>query len=216
VKETLIRSASGLIFGVVVIGAIMLGPWTHAALWVTVASLAVREFQQGTRRVSAITVWGFAAFVALWLSVMVGMPWQESGSYEPSVLLGLIFMIWMNDSGAYFVGKPLGKHKLMPSVSPGKSWEGLIGGGAAAAMLAGLLWGWSFVWMGPVVAVLATSGDLIESAWKRRNGIKDSGSIMPGHGGVMDRFDGFILTAPVYAILLSLLPFESNLKFLFP
>jgi phosphatidate cytidylyltransferase len=67
-----------------------------------------------------------------------------------------------------------------------------------------------------VVAVLATSGDLIESAWKRRNGIKDSGSIMPGHGGVMDRFDGFILTAPVYAILLSLLPFESNLKFLFP
>jgi len=194
----------------------MLGPWTHATLWVVVASLAVREFQQGTKRVSAITVWGFAAFVTLWLSVMVGIPWQESGSYEPSVLLGLIFMIWMNDSGAYFVGKPWGRNKLMPSVSPGKSWEGLIGGGAAAAMLAGLLWGWSFVWMGPVVAVLATSGDLIESAWKRRNGIKDSGSIMPGHGGVMDRFDGFILTAPVYAILLSLLPFESNLKFLFP
>jgi phosphatidate cytidylyltransferase len=215
-KETLIRSASGLVFGVLVIGAIMLSPWTHATLWVFIASMAVREFQQGTKRASAATVWGFAAFVTLWLSVMVGIPWQESGSYEPSVLLSLIFMIWMNDSGAYFVGKPLGKHKLMPSVSPGKSWEGLFGGATAAAILAGYLWGWSFVWMGPVVAVLATSGDLIESAWKRRNGIKDSGSIMPGHGGVMDRFDGFILTAPVYAILLSLLPFESTLKFLFP
>lgn len=215
-KETMIRSASGVVFGFIVIGSVVAGPWTNALLWVVVASLAVREFQRGTKHVSLGTIWGFAAFVALWLSVMIGIPWQNAGGYEPSTLLSLIFMIWANDSGAYFVGKPFGKHKLMPRISPGKSWEGLLGGALLAGALAAWLWSPAFAWMGPLVAVLATTGDLAESAWKRRNGIKDSGRIMPGHGGVMDRFDGFILTAPVYAVLLSLLPFEFTLKLFVP
>tara|TARA_B100001057_G_scaffold497175_1_gene600621 strand:- start:1109 stop:1423 length:315 start_codon:yes stop_codon:yes gene_type:complete len=100
----------------------------------------------------------------------------------------------------------------MPSISPGKSWEGLVGGAASAALAANMLWGTSLLWLGPLFALLGTAGDLIESNWKRRNGLKDSGSIMPGHGGMMDRFDGFVFTVPVYFVLLSLLPFEFALK----
>ncbi len=215
-KETLTRMGTGLVFGIIVIASVSMGPWSNALLWISVSSLAVREFIQGSNKISTSTVWGFSAFVALWMSMVIGIPWQNSGAYEPSALLSLILMIWTNDSGAYFVGKPLGKHKLMPSISPGKSWEGLLGGAALASLLAVWLWGWSFVWMGPFVAVFATSGDLIESAWKRRNGIKDSGALMPGHGGVLDRFDGFMLTGPIYFVLLSLLPFEFTLKTILP
>lgn len=215
-SETLVRSLSGAVFGVLVIGMVFFHPWTNAALWAAVSALAVKEFKSGARRASLATVWGFAAFVALWMCMVIGLPWQGSGAYEPSVLLSLIFVIWASDSGAYFVGKPFGKHKLMPSVSPGKSWEGLAGGAACAAAVAYGLWGASMVWVGPLMAVLGTAGDLVESAWKRRNGLKDSGAIMPGHGGVMDRFDGFMFTVPVYFVLLSLLPFEFALKAILP
>ena len=215
-SETLVRSLSGAVFGVLVIGMVFFHPWTNAALWAVVSALAVKEFKNGARRASLTIVWGFASFVALWMCMVIGLPWQGSGAYEPSVLLSLIFVIWASDSGAYFVGKPLGKHKLMPSVSPGKSWEGLAGGSACAAGVAYLLWGPAMMWVGPLMAVLGTAGDLLESAWKRRNGLKDSGTIMPGHGGVMDRFDGFTFTVPVYFVLLSLLPFEFALKAILP
>ena len=215
-SETLVRSLSGAVFGVLVIGLVYYSPWTNALLWASASILAVREFKVGTKRASLATVWGFAAFVALWMCMVIGLPWQNAGAYEPSVLLSLVFTIWAADSGAYFVGKPLGKHKLMPSVSPGKSWEGLMGGAASAAVVAYFLWGASFVWVGPLLAVLGTAGDLMESSWKRRNGLKDSGAIMPGHGGVLDRFDGFALTVPVYFVLLSLLPFEFALKAILP
>lgn len=215
-SETWVRSLSGAVFGVVVIGMVFAHPMTNAALWAVVSALAVREFKQGARKVSLSTVWGFAAFVALWMCMVIGLPWQSSGGYEPSVLLSLVFVIWASDTGAYFVGKPLGRHKLMPAVSPGKSWEGLAGGAVSAALVAYALWGASLVWVGPLMAVLGTAGDLVESSWKRRNGLKDSGAIMPGHGGVMDRFDGFMFTVPVYFVLLSLLPFEFALKAILP
>ena len=215
-NETLVRSLSGAVFGALVIGLVYYSPWTNTLLWAFVSTMAVREFKMGSKRASLATVWGFAAFVALWMCIVIGLPWQYSGAYEPSVVLSLVFTIWAADSGAYFVGKPLGRHKLMRSVSPGKSWEGLIGGVVSAAIVAYFLWGAALLWVGPLFAVLGTAGDLLESSWKRRNGLKDSGAIMPGHGGVMDRFDGFVLTAPVYFVLLSLLPFEFALKAILP
>ena len=214
--ETLVRSLSGAVFGALVIGLVYYSPWTNTLLWAFVSTMAVREFKMGSKRASLATVWGFAAFVALWMCIVIGVPWQYSGAYEPSVVLSLVFTIWAADSGAYFVGKPLGRHKLMRSVSPGKSWEGLIGGVASAAIVAYFLWGAALLWGGALFAVLGTAGDLLESSWKRRNGLKDSGAIMPGHGGVMDRFDGFVLTAPVYFVLLPLLPFEFALKAILP
>ena len=215
-SETLIRTLSGAVFGVLLIGFVYYGPWTNALFWAMVSIVAVREFKTGSTKASLATVWGFTAFLALWMCMVIGLPWQNSGAYEPSILLSFVLTIWAADSGAYFVGKPFGKHKLMPSVSPGKSWEGLIGGAASAALVAYFLWGSVLLWVGPLLAVLGTAGDLLESAWKRRNGLKDSGTIIPGHGGVMDRFDGFALTVPVYFVLLSLLPFEFALKTILP
>ena len=160
-NETLVRSLSGAVFGALVIGLVYYSPWTNTLLWAFVSTMAVREFKMGSKRASLATVWGFAAFVALWMCIVIGLPWQYSGAYEPSVVLSLVFTIWAADSGAYFVGKPLGRHKLMRSVSPGKSWEGLIGGVASAAIVAYFLWGAALLWVGPLFAVLGTAGDLL-------------------------------------------------------
>ena len=130
--------------------------------------------------------------------------------------LSVFVFLWVNDTGAYCVGSLLGRHKLFPRISPGKSWEGSIGGAVfvlAAAwaistyldgeMLA--LWGW--LGLGLVVVIFGTWGDLVESLFKRTLGIKDSGSILPGHGGMLDRFDSSLLAIPaavVYLYTLSL------------
>ena len=214
-SETRTRSITGAIFGVIVIGSVAFSPWTSAALWVAVGMQGWREMHAGTRSSSVAHRLVFATSAIAWVYLMVQLAWHADGAHVPSQLLSLLILIWSNDSGAYFIGKPLGKHKLMPTVSPGKSWEGFVGGAFFSALAAGLLFGWQEIWMGPMMAVCATAGDLLESAWKRSNGIKDSGTLMPGHGGVLDRFDGFIIAAPMYALVLYLHPLHYNLNFLF-
>ena len=124
--------------------------------------------------------------------------------YQPLLALGLLSLSWLNDTGAYFIGSRWGRHKLLPAVSPGKSWEGLFGGLAATLILALLLN--QFIplptpsgWFIPALAasVLGPLGDLLESAMKRSAGLKDSGNILPGHGGALDRFDAFLFHLPV-------------------
>ena len=126
--------------------------------------------------------------------------------------LSIFIFMWVNDSGAYCVGSLLGRHKLFPRISPGKSWEGSIGGAVfvlAAAyaisyfldtdqMLAMPVW----LGLGLVVVVFGTWGDLVESLFKRTLGIKDSGNILPGHGGMLDRFDSSLLAIPAAVIYL--------------
>lgn len=111
-------------------------------------------------------------------------------------------LVWTNDTLAYVFGRMFGRHKLMPSVSPGKTWEGFAGGVLSAA---GVAWAWTgepmMALMGGLVGVLATAGDLTQSAWKRRRNLKDSGAILPGHGGFLDRFDGFLYALPAYALM---------------
>jgi phosphatidate cytidylyltransferase len=123
---------------------------------------------------------------------------------DPWVLLLLLAIVWLGDSGAYYVGKTLGRHKLAPRVSPNKTWEGAI-----ANLVAGLLaaTAWSFwrtgtvdlgiVLLAGVVSIAAQIGDLVESLLKRGAGIKDSGAILPGHGGMLDRMDALLFAAPV-------------------
>jgi phosphatidate cytidylyltransferase len=129
--------------------------------------------------------------------------------YIPNLLLGTFLLVWTSDTGAYLSGKWLGKHKLMPHVSPGKTWEGLIGGMILTAAVAYGLSLWTkdangmavhflnlspqkAVFWGLGVAFFGTAGDLFESRLKREAGVKDSGSIFPGHGGFLDRFDAFL------------------------
>jgi phosphatidate cytidylyltransferase len=115
--------------------------------------------------------------------------------------------VWATDIGAYFAGRTIGGPKLAPAISPNKTWAGL-GGGVIAALAFGLIL-WRFLelplalaLLSPVLAVVAQAGDLFESALKRRAGVKDSGRILPGHGGVMDRLDGLVTAAPVAAGLI--------------
>jgi phosphatidate cytidylyltransferase len=124
---------------------------------------------------------------------------------SPNLLLAILMVVWVADSAAYFAGRQFGKRKLAPAISPGKSWEGVWGAlagvtlfGAMAAVLASASW-WLIVafW---VMTVLSIVGDLFESWMKRVAGIKDSGAILPGHGGVLDRIDGLTSTLPAAAL----------------
>ncbi|HRI59733.1 MAG TPA: phosphatidate cytidylyltransferase, partial [Saprospiraceae bacterium] len=134
------------------------------------------------------------------------------GEYYPLRVLGLLLLIWTNDTMAYFVGSQLGKRKLFERISPKKTWEGTIGGGLCTVLIA---WGLSFLikdftvtqWLalGAVAAVFGTLGDLVESMLKRSVGVKDSGNLLPGHGGLLDRFDAFIFALPFYWLTLMLL-----------
>ncbi len=129
--------------------------------------------------------------------------------YYYQILLGFFFLNWLNDTGAYIIGMPFGKHKLFKRISPKKSWEGFIGGALFCIVTAILLARFfpvlqlrDWLAMAFIVVVFATLGDLVESMLKRYLGLKDSGGILPGHGGLLDRFDGVIFSAPiVYAYL---------------
>jgi phosphatidate cytidylyltransferase len=120
------------------------------------------------------------------------------------LLIAVVFIIALGDIAAYFTGTSLGRHKLAPRISPGKSWEGAIGGGLSS-IVAGTLFGWLLVdltvpeglLLGAICGIVAPVGDLFESLAKREIGVKDSGSILPGHGGFLDRLDAIVLCAPL-------------------
>ena len=119
------------------------------------------------------------------------------------IILGFFFLIWTNDTLAYLVGRSFGKHKLFERVSPKKTWEGTLGGVLFTQVMAYILSIYYIElapihWhvMGLIVSVFGTMGDLVESMFKRSLGVKDSGSILPGHGGILDRFDGVLVSAP--------------------
>lgn len=118
------------------------------------------------------------------------------------ILLAIFVCIWVNDTGAYLAGSTLGKHKLFPSVSPKKSWEGFFGGLIASTVAAGLILGWEHSYYGIIISIVATWGDLFESMIKRSVGVKDSGNIIPGHGGILDRIDSLLFVLPFMAFFL--------------
>ena len=120
-----------------------------------------------------------------------------------SLLAGFFIILWTSDSMAYVTGRLIGKHKLFPRVSPGKTWEGFIGG-ILFSILSGYLFSYFtessvFHWivMALIISIFGMLGDLSESLLKRSGGVKDSGNILPGHGGILDRFDGILLSAPL-------------------
>ena len=140
----------------------------------------------------------------------------EGIMYIYTLPLSVFVFLWVNDTGAYCCGSLFGKHKLFPRISPGKSWEGSIGGGVFVLAAAALVWYltdsydmnptgmdmWEWMGLGLVVVVFGTWGDLVESLFKRTLGIKDSGNILPGHGGMLDRFDSSLLAIPAAVVYL--------------
>jgi len=118
-------------------------------------------------------------------------------------------LVWATDIGAYFSGRSIGGPKIAPAISPSKTWAGLIGGMACATLVAACFHIWfnlasTLVWVTPFLAVAAQSGDFLESWMKRRAGVKDSGSLLPGHGGVLDRLDGVVTAVPLAALAVSM------------
>ena len=132
-------------------------------------------------------------------------------SYQYFKIMGLIFLIWTNDTFAYLGGSLIGKHKMMERVSPGKTWEGTLVGLICCVLVGFLLnyhptfnsrWVWPMIAL--LVGIFGTIGDLVESLIKRQAGVKDSGSIMPGHGGILDRFDSLLFVSPIVYLVVNL------------
>ena len=141
-------------------------------------------------------------YVALPFSLMCYIPIIGSETWSPWMMIFYVFIIWANDVFAYLVGMSVGRHRLCERLSPKKSWEGFFGGIAGAVVLglvaARVMDGSCWVWAGLALVAAATGGlgDLVESMFKRAAGVKDSGTLIPGHGGVLDRFDAMLLSAP--------------------
>lgn len=197
---------------------------TPAAVFIpyllTVVYLFISELY--TKAPNPINNWAYTMlsqmYIALPFSMINVVAFHSTGDahvYDYLLPLSIFIFLWTNDTGAYISGSLLGRHKLFPRVSPGKSWEGSIGGGLlvlAVAALVGYLANSSEgghtlsipAWMGLglVVVFFGTWGDLVESLFKRTLGIKDSGNILPGHGGMLDRFDSSLMAFPAVVVYL--------------
>ena len=181
--------------------------WLGVGFW-SVAALAVLSYPRGAGLSVHPLVALPAGLVAAWAAWMalVTVRAEPGGA---TWVLWLLFLVWAADIGAYFAGRRFGRRKLAPRVSPGKTWEGLAGGVAAslAVTLPMLIPMGAFapVWVPLIMLLIGVSvfGDLFESVMKRARGVKDSGALLPGHGGALDRIDSVIAALPVFALLVT-------------
>lgn len=201
-NELVVRTATGLLLIAVALAAAAVGGTIFALL---VAAVATGMFYEWTRLTRG---WGggwYLSGLCYALVPALSLLWiRERDSHGLELLLWVFLVTWSTDIGAYFVGRSLGRRKLAPNVSPGKTFEGLYGGIAAATLIGGA-WvlaiglGKPLLALAPVLAVAAQAGDLFESGLKRRAGVKDSGHLLPGHGGLLDRVDGLVPVAVLTA-----------------
>lgn len=203
-SEFMARAVTGVALIVLALMAAFVGGYYFALM---AAAAATAIFYEWSRIVRG---WGAGWMIGGFLYALMpalSLLWIRDRADNGLALVLWVFIItWAVDIGAYAAGRTFGRRKLAPSISPGKTWEGLYGGIAAAAILGG-------AWVAlaglepilyvaaPVLAVAAQAGDLFESWMKRRAGIKDSGGWLPGHGGVLDRLDGFVVVAVLTALL---------------
>lgn len=189
-------------------------------LWWVLAALLMLLYPKSSRfwanNKFLIAIFGWLTLIPTWLAFMLlRLNSYALDEYQGAQLLMYLFMlVWSADIGAYFAGKALGKNKLMPNVSPGKTIEGFVGGIIFAAILT-IVVGSSLQWtmeqyvtalfVTLLITTVSVLGDLTESMFKRQAGVKDSGRILPGHGGVLDRIDSLTATAPVFTLCYALL-----------
>ena len=175
-----------------------------AVIFWLVCAPAWLRFGWRVRQPLLLMLSGWLLVVPTWLALVRLQEW-------PWVLLAVLGVVWVADSAAYFAGHAWGRHKLAPSISPGKTWEGVAGAAVAVAVYYGLVWYFGFRSALPGAGIIAAAvvagllplsilGDLFESWIKRQAGVKDSGKLLPGHGGVLDRVDGLTATLPFAAL----------------
>lgn len=259
--EVLVRSLSGVIYVVLLIGSMFLGKEVYTVLFMLLGVVSLLEFQKlialknwsipilfaGTvllfykLAIPSYLLWtllGITIVVSLHLITdlirvkqntisvlrkyilcvfyiivsfvcLIELP-KYQGVFEPTIILGAFILIWVNDSFAFIVGKSIGKHKLLERISPKKTIEGFLGGLLFAMVASYLIYYFTnslspIIWlvMSLIISIFGTVGDLIQSKFKRRAGVKDSGTIMPGHGGMYDRLDSIIFAGPfLYTFLI--------------
>jgi phosphatidate cytidylyltransferase len=203
-SNLVVRSISGAVMIAVAIAAVFSGGYVFA---VFVAAAATAVFYEWTRLTRG---WGAGWYISGFLYALVAavaLLWIRDRADNGLWLVVWAFIIvWATDIGAYLVGKTVGGPKLAPTISPNKTWAGFYGGVAAATLLSGA---WVLVMqlhgililVAPLFSVAAQGGDLFESWMKRRAGVKDSGRLLPGHGGVFDRLDGLLPVAILTAFI---------------
>ena len=268
-KNILQRTTSGIVYLVLIIGALFLGKFSYALVFLIIGILALHEFYRisasaggsplhitglltgaGVFLISfgaASGLWSSAAWfilpvlvIALFVSAMFsGLPdifrnlgitvlglvyiilpistmnylvFHSAGTmdYTHRIVLGILILVWINDTGAFLAGITLGRHKLLPRISPGKSWEGAFGGTVLTLVVSlwlssimGILNNTNWIVLALIVSVFGVLGDLVESMFKRSADVKDSGNLIPGHGGVLDRIDSILFVMPVSLAYLS-------------
>ncbi len=188
----------------------------------TIVYLFISELYLNNK--DAINDWAYAMLSQMYIALPLAMinivafennPVDGMVHFDTLLPLSIFIFLWLNDTGAYCSGSLFGKHKLFPRISPGKTWEGSIGGGILVLIAAGVIgyfankgnsqYGLNIIqWMGLglVIVFFGTWGDLVESLFKRTLAIKDSGNILPGHGGILDRFDSSFMAIPAAVIYL--------------
>ena len=269
-KELLIRSATGLVYGLLLIGSLLIHPFAFLGVYLLITILCTDEFLKVSRyegaaplRFPALIIvalafiinflrhYGslsdralllipvliiclfiielirreqkpflnlamtllaliYASIPLILFSELVYSPYTTGYSFQLPVFL--LMVIWLNDTGAYLVGRVLGRHKLFERISPKKTWEGLIGGFIIAFIITAVF-GTLYTeiprpdqWIiTGIIVVFGTIGDLVESLWKRSLGIKDSGKALPGHGGWLDRLDSIIFATPAVVITVNII-----------
>jgi phosphatidate cytidylyltransferase len=202
------RMLSAVALGIVAFICVWMGGMVFTSLVLLAALVMKKEWDALVTDPSSVSRLRGYIYVILPCASLLWLRYQPGG-VGIGATVALIAVISATDIGAYFVGRRFGRHKLSPVISPNKTWEGL-GGGFFAAIFIGLIVSsyvpvpHSFVgtvWTAGLLAILAQVGDLFESSLKREAGVKDSGTILPGHGGLLDRLDGYMFTTPVFALI---------------
>lgn len=209
------RVVSALVLAPVALGLVYAGGAAFNLLVLVAATLMAYEWERlcrrgaapaGAARAGGLWLAGGAVYIAVPCIAIIWLRADETVGRE--TVFWLFAVVWATDVGAYFAGRGVGGPKLLPRISPGKTWAGLVGGvvcaalvGAAAAALLDLPSHAPLILVSALLAVVAQAGDLFESMVKRRFKAKDSGTLIPGHGGVLDRLDGLLAAAPVVAVI---------------
>lgn len=209
------RIVAGLVMSAVALVVVLVGGLPFIAIVLLATLQMMREWDRLTEHQGpqlqhlGLVYLALPAASLIWLRELSSVTYPYAGL---QLTVYVLLVVWATDIGAYFAGKQLGGPKLAPEISPNKTWSGLLGGMAAAGGL-GLVAA-SFtpypttvvgcVAMGMLLAVVSQAGDLFESWLKRRAGVKDSGTLIPGHGGLLDRVDGLLTAIPVFALFVAL------------
>lgn len=203
-SELSIRTFSAIAMILVAVAAALFGGYYFAVLVAAAATGMYYEWMRITRGWGA--AWSVGGFIYALIPALALLWLRDRADHGLALVLWIFIVTWATDMGAYFVGRAFGRTKLAPSISPGKTVEGLYGGMAGAAILGGV---WvlyaelevALLVLAPLFAFAAQGGDLFESWMKRRAGVKDSGDWLPGHGGLLDRLDGLVPVAVLTAMV---------------